>query len=148
MKEVTIYADGACKGNPGPGGWGAVLIYRGHTKEIYGAAEVTTNQRMEITAAIEALQALREPCRVKLYSDSQYLIRSMSEWIQRWQKSGWRNSQRKPVENRDLWEKLLEVSKRHQVEWIWVRGHRGHPLQERANELAQIAAEAKIAQAI
>ena len=145
MKEVTIYADGACKGNPGPGGWGAVLTYKEHRKEISGSQGSATNQQMELTAAIQALSALKEPCQVKVYSDSQYLVKGMSEWIKGWVERGWRTTQRKPVMNQELWQKLLEASQRHEVEWIWVEGHAGHKLQERANELAQAAAEAELA---
>ncbi|NLI93692.1 MAG: ribonuclease HI [Peptococcaceae bacterium] len=139
-KRVTIYTDGACSGNPGPGGWGAVLRYGEHIKETSGFEEITTNQRMELTAAIEALLLLKEPCRVDLYSDSAYLINAFhQEWFVRWKKNGWLNAQKKPVENRDLWQKLLELASKHQVNWIKVKGHSGDSLNERCDILAKEA---------
>ncbi|MGB9660865.1 MAG: ribonuclease HI [Moorellaceae bacterium] len=139
-KQVTIYTDGACSGNPGPGGWAAVLLYENHRKELWGAVPHTTNQRMELTAAIEALKALREPCRVKLYSDSAYLINAFRRgWIDRWQANGWRTSKREPVENQDLWRELLELTARHQVEWLKVTGHADSAENNRCDALAREA---------
>jgi ribonuclease HI len=138
MKEVTIYTDGACSGNPGPGGWAAVLIYKNHKKEIKGHEEQTTNNRMEMTAAIKALQQLKEPCHVYLYSDSAYLINAFQQkWIEKWQQNGWRTAAKDPVENKDLWEELVELTQRHKVEWCKVAGHSGNPLNERCDQLAK-----------
>lgn len=140
MKEVIIYTDGACSGNPGPGGWGAVLLYGNHRKEISGAVPETTNQRMELTAAIEALKALKEPCRVKLYSDSAYLVNAFRQgWIKRWQENGWRTIKKEPVENQDLWRELLELTARHQVEWLKVTGHSDNEENNRCDALAREA---------
>ncbi|NLW08145.1 MAG: ribonuclease HI [Clostridia bacterium] len=140
MKEVTIYTDGACSGNPGPGGWGAVLIYGGKCKEISGSKGQTTNQRMEITAAIAALKALKEPCRVKLYSDSAYLVNAFRQgWLEKWQKNGWLTAKKQPVENQDLWQELLQLVGRHQVEWYKVKGHSDNPYNNRCDELARAA---------
>ena len=140
--KIEIYCDGACSGNPGVGGWGCVLRWNGHEKELSGAAGETTNNRMELTAAIEALGSLKRPCDVVLTTDSQYLAKGMTEWIAGWQKRGWVNSKKEPVLNRDLWERLLELAKIHRVEWAWVRGHNGHPENERCDELARLAIEA------
>lgn len=139
MKEVSIYTDGACSGNPGPGGWAAVLIYNGHRKEISGRVEeTTTNNRMELIAVIEALKALKEPCKVKVYSDSAYLINAFNQgWIEKWQKNGWLNSKKEKVENIDLWEALLELTSVHQVEWHKIKGHDGITLNERCDRLAR-----------
>jgi ribonuclease HI len=132
MKEVTIYTDGSCRGNPGPGGWAAVLIYKSKKREISGAVPDTTNNRMELMAAIEALRALKEPCRVKLYSDSAYLINSiMLGWLEKWILNGWRTVKGKDVENQDLWKQILELAQTHSVEWIKVQGHAGVELNER-----------------
>ncbi|MDN5344875.1 MAG: ribonuclease [Clostridia bacterium] len=140
MKEVTIYTDGACSGNPGPGGWGAVLIYGDQRKELSGAAARTTNQRMEITAAIEALKALKQPCRVRLYSDSAYLINAFRQgWLERWQRNGWQTVKKEPVENQDLWRELLQAASRHQVEWLKVKGHSDNAENNRCDELARAA---------
>ncbi|MDN5327060.1 MAG: ribonuclease [Moorella sp. (in: firmicutes)] len=140
MKEVTIYTDGACSGNPGPGGWGAVLIYGDKRKELSGAEPSTTNQRMEITAAIAALRALKEPCRVRLYSDSAYLVNAFRQgWLARWQRNGWLTVKKQPVENQDLWRELLQVASRHQVEWLKVKGHSDNPENNRCDELARAA---------
>lgn len=142
LKKVLIYTDGACSGNPGPGGWAAVLRYGEHSKELSGFALETTNQRMELTAALEALEALKEPCAVELYSDSAYLINAFAQnWFARWQNNGWLNSQKKPVENRDLWQQLLKLTERHQVKWLKVKGHSGHPENERCDQLAKKATE-------
>lgn len=138
MKEVTIYTDGACSGNPGPGGWAAVLIYKNHQKEISGHEEQTTNNRMEMTAAIKALKQLKEPCYVCLYSDSAYLINAFQQqWIEKWQRNGWRTAAKNPVENKDLWEQLVELTQCHKVEWCKVEGHSGNPLNERCDQLAK-----------
>ncbi|MDO9067978.1 MAG: ribonuclease HI [Deltaproteobacteria bacterium] len=136
-QNVEIFCDGACSGNPGPGGYGAILRYGGHEKEIRGGALETTNNRMELSAAIEALRLLKRPCSVTVTTDSQYLIKGITEWITGWQRNGWRNSKKEPVLNRDLWEQLLIVTQKHQVEWIWVRGHAGHPENERCDQLAR-----------
>ena len=138
MKEVIIYTDGACSGNPGPGGFGAVLCYGDHIREISGGEENTTNQRMELLAAIVALEQLKYPCRVKLHSDSAYLINAFRQnWFKNWQKNGWLNSKKEPVQNRDLWERLLELAARHSIEWIKVKGHADDPLNNRCDELAR-----------
>ena len=124
MKEVTIYTDGACSGNPGPGGWGAVLMYGEHRKEISGGDAHTTNNRMELTGPIEALELLKQPCKVRLYSDSAYLVNAFNQhWIANWQRNGWQTSQKKPVENKELWQRLLELCRTHEVEFIKVKGH-------------------------
>ena len=133
---MEIFTDGACKGNPGPGGWGAFLRYNGQQKELYGGEKNTTNNRMELTAAIKALQTLKRPCKVKLTTDSQYVRKGISEWIENWKKKNWKNSQNKPVKNVDLWQQLDEQQQRHDVSWHWVKGHSGHPENERADELA------------
>lgn len=142
MKQVEIFTDGACKRNPGPGGWGALLRMGQHEKELSGGESDTTNNRMEMTAAIKALAALIEPCAVDLYSDSKYVVEGMTRWIEGWQKRGWKTASKKPVLNEDLWRELLEVSSRHEVTWRWVRGHNGHPENERVDQLASAEAEA------
>lgn len=140
MKEVVIYTDGACSGNPGPGGWGAILMYGEHRKELSGGEKLTTNNRMELTASIEALKALKEPCKVKLYSDSAYLVNGFRQgWIDNWQRNGWRNSRNEPVENQDLWKRLLELLERHSVEFIKVKGHSDNEWNNRCDELAREA---------
>lgn len=141
MKQLEIFTDGACKGNPGPGGWGAVIRYDKHEKEISGGHPDTTNNRMELSAAIEALKILIEPCHVKLYTDSKYVLDGITKWIHGWQRNGWKNASKQPVRNSDLWHDLIEAVARHQVEWIWVKGHNGHPENERADRLASDAAE-------
>jgi len=138
-KLVEIFSDGACSGNPGPGGWGTLLRWDGHVKELSGYAPETTNNRMELTAAIEGLAALKRPCRVRVTTDSEYVKKGITEWITGWVKRGWKNSQKKDVANRDLWEELLAQTRRHQVEWHWVRGHAGHAENERCDELARAA---------
>ena len=138
---VEIFSDGACSGNPGPGGWGTILRFGGHEKELSGYDPETTNNRMELTGAIAGLEALTRPCRVHLTTDSEYVKKGMTEWIDGWVKRGWKNSQKKPVANRDLWERLLELTKKHQVEWHWVRGHDGHDENERCDALARAAIE-------
>jgi len=137
--RVEIFCDGACSGNPGPGGYGAILRCGGSEKEISGGAPDTTNNRMEMTAVIEALRQLKRPCRVIITTDSQYVVKGMTEWIVGWQRKGWRNSKKEPVLNRDLWEMLLEESKRHTIDWKWVRGHAGHAENERCDQLAREA---------
>ena len=133
---VEVYTDGACKGNPGVGGWGALLQHDGKTRELYGGESRTTNNRMEMTAVIRALEALRPGSRVRLHTDSQYVQQGISEWIHAWKKRGWRTADRKPVKNEDLWRRLDELASEHEVEWLWVRGHQGNPGNERADELA------------
>jgi ribonuclease HI len=140
VKRVEIFTDGACKGNPGPGGWGVVLRMGHHEKELAGNEKVTTNNRMELTAAIRALESLKEPCEVHLHTDSRYVIDGITGWIFGWQKNGWKTAARKPVLNADLWQELQSAARRHQVEWIWVKGHDGHPENERADKLASDAA--------
>ena len=136
MNQVQVFTDGACRGNPGPGGWGAILRYGRHEKEIWGGEYETTNNRMELTAAIEALRALNRRCRVDLYTDSQYVRMGITEWLANWKKKNWKNASRKPVKNQDLWRALDEESARHEVHWHWVKGHSGHPENERADQLA------------
>lgn len=137
MKEVTLFTDGACSGNPGPGGWGAILRYGEREKEFSGGERDTTNNRMELTAAIEGLKALKEPCRVRLVTDSRYVADGLSKgWAESWQKNGWRKADKKPALNSDLWETLLALTKIHTVEIEWVRGHAGHPENERCDALA------------
>lgn len=136
MTLVEIYTDGACRGNPGPGGWGAMLRYAGHEKSLYGGEPQTTNNRMELTAAIQALESLKRPCRVVLTTDSQYLRRGITEWLPNWKRRGWRTAERKPVKNVDLWQRLDVLAARHEIEWRWVKGHNGHPGNERADCLA------------
>ncbi len=136
---VEIYTDGACRGNPGPGGWGALLRYRGHERELSGAQRDTTNNRMELTAAIEALEALSRGCRVRLCTDSTYLCKGIQEWLPRWRDRGWRTANRTPVKNVDLWQRLERAMSGHQVDWEWVRCHSGHPENERADRLAREA---------
>ena len=133
---VVVYADGACKGNPGPGGWGAILRIGAHEKEIYGGERQTTNNRMELTAVIRALESLKRHCHVKVYTDSQYVQKGISEWLAQWKARGWRTADRKPVKNEDLWRELDALAQRHKVEWHWVRGHAGHAENERADALA------------
>ena len=145
MSQVEAYTDGACRGNPGPGGWGAILRYGDHEKELRGGEAETTNNRMELTAAIEALQALRRPCRVDLYTDSQYLRLGITQWLHGWKKNGWRTSGKKPVKNQDLWQALDAAAQRHEVHWHWVKGHSGHPENERADVLANEAIDEMLA---
>jgi ribonuclease HI len=142
MKTVEIFTDGACKGNPGPGGWGALLRVGRHEKELSGGDPSTTNNRMELTAAIRALEALIEPCAVVLHSDSKYVLDGITKWVHGWQKNGWKNASKQPVRNADLWHELIAAAKQHQVEWVWVKGHNGHAENERVDALACAAAEA------
>ena len=137
MKKVNLYTDGACSGNPGPGGWGAILCYGASRKELSGGEAQTTNNRMELLAAIRGLQALKEPCQVTLTSDSRYLVDAISKgWVWGWQKKGWKRSGNAPVLNIDLWQELLPLLAKHQVEFVWVKGHAGHPENERCDQLA------------
>lgn len=137
-KIVDIYTDGACSGNPGPGGWGALLRCEGKEKELYGGDVLTTNNRMEMTAAIKAIEALTTPAKVRLHTDSTYLKDGITKWIANWKKNGWRTAAKKPVKNADLWQELEETLKHHDVEWHWVKGHAGHVENERADELARL----------
>lgn len=143
MKQVEIFTDGACKGNPGPGGWGALLRMGSHEKELSGSDPDTTNNRMEMLAVIRALGALTEPCRVELYSDSKYVIEGITKWVHGWKKRGWVNASKKPVKNADLWHDLIEAVARHEITWHWVRGHDGHVENERVDKLASDAATAE-----
>ena len=142
MKKVNIYTDGACKGNPGRGGWGTILVYGAHEKELSGGEVMTTNNRMELMAVISGLEALREPCEVTLTSDSTYVINTITKkWLDGWAKKNWVKSGNTPVPNADLWKRLIEAMKPHTIEWVWVRGHNGHPYNERCDRLAVAAAE-------
>ncbi|WP_459867756.1 ribonuclease HI [Endothiovibrio diazotrophicus] len=136
VDEVEIFTDGACKGNPGPGGWGAILRAKGQEKELYGGERATTNNRMELMAAIMALEALTRPCKVALTTDSQYVRQGITQWIHNWKKRGWKTASKAPVKNEDLWRRLDAACGRHQVDWHWVRGHTGHAENERADQLA------------
>ena len=140
MTEIQIFTDGACKGNPGPGGWGAILRKGKTEKEMSGSAPDTTNNRMELTAVIRALQRLKRPCHVELYTDSKYVIDGITKWVFGWQKKGWKTAAKKPVLNEDLWRELLEATRPHRIDWHWVKGHDGHPENERADQLASDAA--------
>ena len=141
MTEVVIYTDGACSGNPGPGGWGVVLRWNGTQKELHGGDAQTTNNRMELMAAIQALEALNRPSQVQLHTDSTYLLNGITKWIAAWQRNGWRTSARKPVKNEDLWRRLVEAMNGHEVRWLWVKGHAGEEGNERADELARLGIE-------
>ena len=147
MKKVRIITDGACSGNPGPGGWAAILRYNEHKKELYGFSPHTTNNRMELTAAIEGLRAIKEPCEVEVVTDSEYLKNGITQWITAWKKRGWMTSQKKPVINRDLWESLDVQAARHQTKWSWTKGHASHDDNNRADELASLAAREQCASA-
>ena len=141
MNKVTIYTDGACKGNPGVGGWGAVLESGAHKKELFGGEQETTNNRMELMAVIKALSALKRPCEIKLHTDSQYVLKGITEWISGWKARGWRTASKEPVKNVDLWQALDAACQTHQIEWIWVRGHTGNPGNELADQLANQGVE-------
>ncbi|GAC32716.1 ribonuclease HI [Paraglaciecola polaris] len=143
MKHLEIYTDGSCLGNPGPGGYGAVLVFGQHSKELSQGFIHTTNNRMELLATIEALASLTETCKVDLTTDSQYVKNGINQWIKNWRKNGWRTSDKKPVKNVDLWKRLDEQVNQHQVEWHWVKGHSGHPMNERCDVLARDAASGK-----
>lgn len=136
---VEIWTDGACSGNPGPGGWGALLRFNGQEKEISGSADPTTNNQMEMMAAIRALESLKRPCKVRLTTDSTYVRQGITEWLPRWQRNGWKTAARKPVKNAELWQRLAKAAERHQVEWHWVKGHSGHAENDRADRLATAA---------
>ncbi|MBN67115.1 MAG: ribonuclease HI [Rickettsiales bacterium] len=142
MKQVTIYTDGACSGNPGPGGWGALLLYGEHERELCGGETDTTNNRMELMAAIQALESLKQACEVALYTDSNYVKGGITQWIHGWKKNGWKTANKKPVKNAELWQRLEEATKRHTVEWHWVKGHAGDVNNERADALARAGIEA------
>lgn len=139
---VRLYTDGACSGNPGPGGWGVVMRWKGVEKELSGHEDETTNNRMEITAVIRGLEALKKPCRVEVYTDSQYVQKGVSEWLDGWKRRGWKTADKKPVKNQDLWQELDELTAKHEVTFHWVRGHAGHPENERADKLATSAIRA------
>ncbi len=138
---VEIYTDGACRGNPGPGGWGALLRYRGREKTLSGAEADTTNNRMELMAAIRALETLKRPCKVTLFTDSEYVRKGITEWLKNWKRRGWRTADKKPVKNADLWRRLDTAAAAHDIHWRWVRGHSGHPENERVDELARKASQ-------
>ena len=142
MKQVRTFTDGACSGNPGPGGWGVVLQFCDHERELHGGAKDTTNNRMELTAAIEALKALNEPCRVSLTTDSTYVKDGITQWLANWKRNGWKTAAKKPVKNQDLWQALDHESARHEIDWCWVKGHSGHPENERADRLANLGMDA------
>ncbi len=137
--SVDLFTDGACSGNPGPGGWGAILRFGGQEKELSGGENATTNNRMELTAVIEGLKALKQPCPVTIHTDSRYVMDGAMTWLKGWQAKGWKTADKKPVKNEDLWRALDEEMARHQIKWVWVRGHTGHPENERADELARRA---------
>ncbi len=142
LTKVEIATDGACKGNPGPGGWGAIIRSGTSERELAGGEKLTTNNRMELTAAIEGLNALKRPCHVVLSTDSRYVMDGLTKWIKGWQKNGWKTAAKQPVKNADLWQSLLAAAKPHRIEWLWVKGHAGHPDNERADRLASDAAVA------
>ena len=135
-KVVEAYTDGACRGNPGPGGWGVLLRFNGNEKRLFGGEAQTTNNRMELMAVIQALESLNKQCKVKLTSDSQYVLKGITEWMDNWKKRGWKTSAKKPVKNVDLWQRLDQAREEHEIEWVWVKGHSGHPENEIADELA------------
>lgn len=143
--KVQIYTDGACRGNPGPGGWGALLIFGDKEKELYGGEPETTNNRMELMAAIQSLESLTRACPVELTTDSNYVKNGISDWMKKWKKNGWRTANKKPVKNIDLWQRLDQAVQRHSVEWHWVKGHSGHPENERADQLANLGIDELIA---
>ncbi len=136
MKQITVYTDGACKGNPGPGGWGALLQYGDKARRLCGGERDTTNNRMELRAAIEALQALKEPCQITLFTDSVYVMQGLTQWLPGWKKRGWLTADKKPVKNQELWQQLDAAAARHQIDWRWVKGHAGDPGNEEADRLA------------
>ncbi len=142
MKQVTLYTDGACSGNPGPGGWGVVLIYGAHVRERSGGEALTTNNRMELQATIEGLKQLKEPCHVSLYTDSKYVMQGFTEWLAGWQKKGWKTADKKPVKNVELWQALVAAAAPHKIEWHWVKGHSGDVYNDKADALAVAAAQA------
>ncbi|MDT8403414.1 MAG: ribonuclease HI [Sulfuriflexus sp.] len=142
--RVEIFTDGACRGNPGPGGWGALLRYAGKEKTLRGGERLTTNNRMELMAAISALEELKRPCKVELTTDSKYVMQGITEWLENWKKRNWKTASRQPVKNVDLWQRLDAATQRHEINWHWVRGHNGHPENERADELANEAIDAML----
>ncbi len=148
MKAVTIYTDGACRGNPGPGGWGALLRYNGNEKLLKGGEAPTTNNRMELTAAIAALESLRAPCAVTLFTDSTYVMQGLTEWLPQWRARGWRTANKKPVKNQDLWQRLDAAATRHRIDWRWVKGHSGDEGNEMADQLANQGLEQSLAAGI
>ena len=137
--DTEIFTDGACRGNPGPGGWGVLMRHKGHEKTLYGAEAMTTNNRMELMAAIQALESLTRPCTARLTTDSKYVLQGITEWLANWKRRGWKTAARKPVKNVDLWQRLDEATAGHDIEWAWVKGHSGHPENEQADELANKA---------
>ena len=141
LKHVEIFTDGACRGNPGPGGWGALLRFKGKEKELYGGEKNTTNNRMELMAAIEALNALKKPSAVTLHTDSTYVKDGLTKWIHGWKRNGWKTASKKPVKNKDLWQMLEQACERHKIKWVWVKGHAGDEGNEKADELARLGAE-------
>jgi ribonuclease HI len=143
--KVRVFTDGACRGNPGPGGWGVILYYGDHEKELYGGEAETTNNRMELMAAIQALEALTRDCEVDLTTDSQYVRKGITEWMSNWKRNGWKTAKKKPVKNADLWQRLEQATQEHKVNWHWVKGHSGHPDNERADELANRGTDEAIA---
>ena len=146
MKEVELFSDGACSGNPGPGGWGSILRFKGIEKELSGGEKETTNNRMELLAVINGLESLKEPCKVKITTDSKYVCDAfLKDWLSTWQQNGWKTAGKKPVKNKELWEKLLALSQKHELSWSWIKGHAGHPENERCDKLA-VEARMKIAQ--
>jgi ribonuclease HI len=145
-QTIEIYTDGACKGNPGKGGWGALLVYGDHEKELFGGEAETTNNRMELMAVIRALESLKRPCKIRLHTDSQYVQKGISEWIAGWKRRGWRTADNKPVKNKDLWQELDALAAKHEIEWLWVKGHAGHDGNERADGLANQGAALALAQ--
>ena len=147
MRSVKAYTDGACSGNPGPGGWGVVLQFGDHERELKGGESDTTNNRMELTAAIEALKALKEPCHIALTTDSTYVKDGITKWLSNWKRNGWRTSNKQPVKNQDLWQRLDEQTQRHRISWFWVKGHSGHLENERADHLANQAIDQMLAAA-
>jgi ribonuclease HI len=141
MDKIDIYTDGACKGNPGVGGWGALLVAAGKEKELFGGEKESTNNRMELMAVIQALDVLKRPCNITLHTDSQYVLKGITEWIKGWKAKGWKTASKAPVKNVDLWQALDAAQARHTIEWVWVRGHTGHPGNERADQLANRGVE-------
>ncbi len=141
VTKVQVYTDGACRGNPGPGGWGALLRYNDTEKELYGAERATTNNRMELMAAIQALESLKRPCEVSLTTDSQYVRKGITEWIDNWKRRGWKTADKKPVKNQDLWQRLEQATHKHKIHWKWIKGHSGHVENERADALANKAVD-------
>ena len=141
MKEVIIYTDGACRGNPGLGGWGVLMQYRDENKELYGGEKSTTNNKMELSAVIQGLSALKEPCQVKLFTDSKYVMDGINSWIHNWKKNDWKTANKQPVKNKELWLELDQLVQKHNISWNWVKGHSGDPGNERADELANLGIE-------